>query len=156
MLTPAQFHHGHADAVLAERQRVLDDAAYTTHPERFFHGPPKVPELPKAVWINPSEDKTTRPRKRSAFSKLEPCLIADWPAGPVLGLDQRSWEGISGLVMRPVSCLAASSHPGQPARQARRTSPRSSVQSPQRNIDQAPYGIGEGEARAPRPITGRA
>ena len=57
MLTPAQVHYGHAEEVLAERQRVLD-AAYATHPERFVNGPPKVPSLPQAVWINPPEDKT--------------------------------------------------------------------------------------------------
>jgi hypothetical protein len=26
--------------------------------ERFYNGPPKVPSLPQAVWINPPEDKT--------------------------------------------------------------------------------------------------
>ncbi len=40
-----------------QRQRVLD-AAYAAHPERFVHGRPKVPEPPRAVWINPPEDKT--------------------------------------------------------------------------------------------------
>ena len=57
MLTPAQVHHGHADEVLAQRQCVLD-AAYEAHPERFVHGPPRVPSLPQAVWINPPEDKS--------------------------------------------------------------------------------------------------
>lgn len=56
MLTPAQVHYGHAEEVLAQRQRVLD-AAYEAHPERFVNGPPKVPSLPQAVWINPPEDK---------------------------------------------------------------------------------------------------
>jgi putative transposase len=57
MLTPADVHYGRAAAVLAERQNVLD-AAYAAHPERFVKGPPKVPSLPQAVWINPPEDKT--------------------------------------------------------------------------------------------------
>jgi putative transposase len=57
MLTPGQVHYGHAHQVLAERQRVLD-AAYAAHPERFVNGPPKVPSLPQAVWINPPEDKS--------------------------------------------------------------------------------------------------
>ena len=57
MLTPAQVHYGHAEQVLAERQRVLD-AACAAHPERFVNGPPKVPSLPQAVWINPPEDKS--------------------------------------------------------------------------------------------------
>ncbi len=58
MLTPAQLHHGQAQAVLAQRQRVLD-AAYAAHPERFVHGRPTVPQPPHAVWINPPEDKTS-------------------------------------------------------------------------------------------------
>ena len=57
MLTPAQVHYGRAEEVLAQRQRVLD-AAYEAHPERFVNGPPKVPSLPQAVWINPPEDKS--------------------------------------------------------------------------------------------------
>jgi putative transposase len=59
MLTPAQLHHGQAKAVLAQRQRVLDEA-FAAHPERFVHGRPTVPELPQAVWINPPEDKTRK------------------------------------------------------------------------------------------------
>ncbi len=57
MLTPADVHYGRADDVLAARQRVLN-AAYASHPERFVKGPPTVPSLPAAVWINPPEDKT--------------------------------------------------------------------------------------------------
>ena len=57
MLTPGQVHYGHADAVLAERQSVLD-TAYAAHTERFVNGPPKVPSLPAEVWINPPEDRT--------------------------------------------------------------------------------------------------
>lgn len=57
MLTPADVHYGRAPHVLAERQRVLD-TAYAARPERFVSGPPTVPSLPKAVWINPPEDKT--------------------------------------------------------------------------------------------------
>jgi putative transposase len=57
MLTPAEVHYGRAEQVLADRQRVLD-AAYAAHPERFVNGPPKVPSLPQAVWINPPEDKS--------------------------------------------------------------------------------------------------
>lgn len=50
--TPAQVHHGRAEAVRAERQSVLS-AAYRAHPERFVHGRPTPPELPTAAWINP-------------------------------------------------------------------------------------------------------
>jgi len=51
LLTPVQVHQRRADAVLAERQRVLD-AAYAANPARFGR-PPKVPALAKEVWINP-------------------------------------------------------------------------------------------------------
>ena len=57
MLTPGQVHYGHADEVLTDRQRALE-AAYAARPERFVNGPPKVPSLPEAVWINPPEDRT--------------------------------------------------------------------------------------------------
>jgi putative transposase len=52
LLTPATVHYGRTAAVLAERQAALD-AAYAAHPERFVHGPPKAPEPPSVVWINP-------------------------------------------------------------------------------------------------------
>ncbi len=50
-LVPADVHFGHAVVRLEARQRVLNDA-YAAHPERFVHGPPKVPALPTSVWIN--------------------------------------------------------------------------------------------------------
>jgi putative transposase len=56
MLTPEIVHHGRAEAVLAARQHVLDEA-YDAHPERFVNGRPTVQVLPPAVWINPPEDK---------------------------------------------------------------------------------------------------
>jgi putative transposase len=59
MLTPADVHYGRAEQVLAARQRVLDQA-YAAHPERFVNGPPKVPALPRAVWINPPEDRARK------------------------------------------------------------------------------------------------
>jgi putative transposase len=54
LLTPADVHHGRAAAILAERQAVLQ-RAYEAHPERFVKGPPTVPQLPPAVWINPPQ-----------------------------------------------------------------------------------------------------
>jgi putative transposase len=51
-LTPADVHLGRAAAILARRGQTLT-AAFAAHPERFPHGPPKVPSLPAAVWINP-------------------------------------------------------------------------------------------------------
>ena len=54
LLTPADVHHGRAAAILVERQAVLQQA-YAAHPERFVKGPPTVPQLPTAVWINPPQ-----------------------------------------------------------------------------------------------------
>ena len=51
LMTPAAVHHGHAPALHAERQRVLD-AAYAATPERFVRKPPAPPKLPTAAWIN--------------------------------------------------------------------------------------------------------
>jgi len=52
LVTPAVVHQGRAAAFQAQRAQVLHDA-YRRHPERFVHGPPRPPETPKAVWINP-------------------------------------------------------------------------------------------------------
>jgi putative transposase len=52
LMTPATVHYGQADRLTAQRQAVLL-AAYQQHPERFVNGPPKPPQLPDAVWINP-------------------------------------------------------------------------------------------------------
>jgi putative transposase len=54
LLTPATVHYGQADALTAQRQTVLL-AAYQQFPERFVNGPPKPPQLPGAVWINPPQ-----------------------------------------------------------------------------------------------------
>jgi len=51
--TPADVHFGRAASVRAQRAVVLD-AAFRAHPERFVRGAPTPPELPTAVWINPS------------------------------------------------------------------------------------------------------
>lgn len=52
LMTPAAVHYGRADAIIAHRQAALD-AAYEAHPERFVNRPPRHPQLPSAVWINP-------------------------------------------------------------------------------------------------------
>jgi putative transposase len=57
-LTPAVVHYGLADGVRDLRQRVLADA-FAAHPERFVKGTPQPAALPRAVWINPPERKTT-------------------------------------------------------------------------------------------------
>ena len=54
LFTPADVFHGHVEAVRATRQAALD-AGYVAHPERFPHGPPRVPMPPVEVHINPLE-----------------------------------------------------------------------------------------------------
>jgi putative transposase len=51
-LTPERVHRGRASAVLDARAEVLR-VAYAAHPNRFVRRPPRAPELPTAVWINP-------------------------------------------------------------------------------------------------------
>ena len=51
LLTPVTVHYGQAQAVLEQRQKVLQ-AAHAAHPERFVRGEPKPPSLPTEVWIN--------------------------------------------------------------------------------------------------------
>jgi putative transposase len=50
-LIPADVHFGRAVVRQEGHQRVLD-AAFAAHPERFVNGPPCVPVLPTAAWIN--------------------------------------------------------------------------------------------------------
>jgi len=52
LFTPADVFYGRVELVAAARQSTLD-AAYLAHPERFPHGPPRVPRPPAAVHINP-------------------------------------------------------------------------------------------------------
>jgi putative transposase len=63
LLTPADVHYGRAQAVIQQRQQVLQ-AAYRKNPERFVKGLPKPPQLPDAVWINPPK----------TMAKIENCL----------------------------------------------------------------------------------
>lgn len=58
LLTPADVHYGRAEKIRQERQKVLQKA-YQKNPERFVQGPPKVPQLPKAVWINPPQESSS-------------------------------------------------------------------------------------------------
>ena len=59
-LTPADVHHGHAEARLAARKHVLG-AAFTRHPERFVRGQPLPAQPPSAVWINPPAEPRRSP-----------------------------------------------------------------------------------------------
>ena len=54
--TPSDVHHGRVTDIHARRQRVMD-AAYARTPERFLAGTPAVPAPPKAVWVNPPENR---------------------------------------------------------------------------------------------------
>jgi putative transposase len=51
LMTPATVHYGRAQALHAERARVLD-AAYQATPERFVRRAPTPPPVPAAAWIN--------------------------------------------------------------------------------------------------------
>ena len=53
--TPASVYYGTAHEITARRATVLN-AAYAAHPERFVAGPPRPPELPEAVYINPPQE----------------------------------------------------------------------------------------------------
>jgi putative transposase len=56
LMTPATIHYGQAEAVYAERARVLA-AAHTARPERFLRGIPLPLKIPTAAWINPPSTK---------------------------------------------------------------------------------------------------
>jgi len=58
LLTPADVHFGRAEAMLDQRQQVLQ-IAYQKNPERFVKGPPRPAQLPTAVWINPPASAPT-------------------------------------------------------------------------------------------------
>ena len=51
LLTPETVHCGRAEEVIEQRRLVLD-AAYRKHPERFFNGRPEAQDPPSAAWIN--------------------------------------------------------------------------------------------------------
>jgi putative transposase len=55
-MTPATVHYGRAEAVHADRTRVLA-AAYAATPERFVRHPPRPPALPAAAWINKPDNE---------------------------------------------------------------------------------------------------
>jgi putative transposase len=54
LFTPSDVFHGRVELVAAARQSALD-VVYAAHPERFAHGPPRVPRPPAVVHINPLE-----------------------------------------------------------------------------------------------------
>jgi len=56
LMTPDQVHYGQADDVYAARQTTLDHA-FQMNPDRFVKQPPRPPQKPSAVWINPPNRK---------------------------------------------------------------------------------------------------
>lgn len=52
LMTPDQLHFGQAEAVYVAPQATLNAALMST-PESFGRKPPKLPQIPTAVWINP-------------------------------------------------------------------------------------------------------
>ncbi len=59
LMTPESVHYGRAEDIHAARRKTLL-AAYAAHPERFVGKPPKPPQLPREVWINPPPAKAIR------------------------------------------------------------------------------------------------
>jgi putative transposase len=74
LMTPAMVHAGQAPIVREQRQQILQ-AAYVAHPERFVKGPPLLPPLPDAVWINPPQ-----PLTRSDDLPCSPNILSAQPA----------------------------------------------------------------------------
>jgi putative transposase len=57
LVTPAQRHSGE-DKLVYERRQIVLEQFYKQFPERFVHGLPSPPTLPKEVWINkPNEER---------------------------------------------------------------------------------------------------
>jgi transposase InsO family protein len=52
LLHPVDVHYGRSTAIVAARQRVLDEA-HLRHPERFVRGQPTQKAPPATAWINP-------------------------------------------------------------------------------------------------------
>jgi putative transposase len=71
LLTPADVHYGRAEEIIHQRQQVLQ-AAYHKNPERFVQGPPKPPELPTEVWINPPK-KSAKDTQETILAAAESC-----------------------------------------------------------------------------------
>jgi putative transposase len=67
IMTPETVHFGLAKATITARQKVLHDA-HQRHPERFVRKPPKAPQLPEAVWINPPKEQAAINEQNQAAS----------------------------------------------------------------------------------------
>lgn len=50
-LTPESVHYERTGVIISQRKQVVN-SAYSTNPQRFVKGVPKIAEVPSAVWIN--------------------------------------------------------------------------------------------------------
>lgn len=64
-MTPANVHFELAESIRLARQATMD-AAFLANPHRFRNGPPRIPALPTAVWINPPKKQEPTTINRSA------------------------------------------------------------------------------------------
>lgn len=97
LFTPADVFHARVEAVAAVRQAALD-TAYLAHPERFPHGPPRVPRPPGAVHINPlvAEVISVTPATASTSSaNLEAHVVLPAKKGAARAARRTSFSGSS-------------------------------------------------------------
>jgi hypothetical protein len=62
--TPADIHHGRAEAV-RDRRAVVLTGAFRRNPERFVRKYPEPPKLPEAAWINKPADQEEDPTNQT-------------------------------------------------------------------------------------------
>ncbi len=102
MMTPSTVHNGLIDAVLAARQRALDEA-YAANPVRFVNGPPRAKRPPTEAWINrPMSHMVLQSGEDGSPSsplKAEntPSTTRPSPAGPPAQAREACAEGVDGL-----------------------------------------------------------
>jgi len=89
LLTPADVHFNHAQAVLQKRQAVLQ-AAYERNPQRFVQGCPTPAPLPQAVWINPPITHTSTqigahtPQNKNENNRCKSTVPVSFGAMPIV------------------------------------------------------------------------
>jgi len=108
LLTPAQVHYGQAEQVRTQRQHVLL-SAYEKNPERFVKGPPRPPELPAAVWINPPQKPAEE--MNPALVIAEQTLAEPLPYAGALPGGRGPVKGGAAEWSRPVGMRSETEHP---------------------------------------------